>query len=693
MSITQPLGVRIYNTTLSFDQYITNTVSDLSFRSTAPGGFASATIKVRRNSPVNAPDSQKWNVPTSSASADNSSFKVTDANASNVAVGDRFWAYTTGGAVRFNGARFTVSSKSSSGGITTVGYFPASSAPIASGETVLCKAPSYFFNGSLQGYNKWILMFNRIQIVDLRTMEIVWEGRIEDPARETEKNTWTLGALGNSVFATDITAPVWYLDSDVNSWLAFAFTYSGIQSIEEDQDAQSITISLLNGDGNGFAAQSWEPAARFLKYNITKQYLGRFDGIYNGSDTTATQGRLALDMDFFPNNFNNATYPLNGAENFHFARVVGTNFTDGTFLAQVEVGNRNTTSSVTTTAGCKGILRLPRVQAQRMDRWRTLQNTGASYPDGALRVYQVVEDVLGRFLNGGHSSSGSDIPFWGYVSPYTSYVDTSNTVLMVDGWTFYDGTTAKDILDKLCDEAQTNGFWAIWESGFGATDDGFDAKARFEFTNWPNSWGYEISSQDGLAEQPDGSVEYNYVWYVWQNSDETSQPYNVTYCQQYWNSSPSSDINYSGITRGMTVKRGSGATDSDTVFNEAGQWITDNSRGTNSGSVTVKRPIMYYDRGDNSKMGGARRLDPWMIRPGKVARIYDLLPRAMMGSMPYGATLPNRILDDVLFRVTATEWSSSDGSCKLDLDQIASWDISTQIVVRGGKTKQIVVYK
>lgn len=693
MSIPQPLGVRIYSPSISFDQYVTSMVSGLSFRSTAPGGFASATIKIRRMTPINAPDSQKWTSPTSAASADNSTFKVTDANATGISVGDRFWVLTAG-ALRFNGARYTVLSKSSSGGTTTVTYFPSTSAPVASGDTVLCNAPNYFANGDLIGFNKWILLFNRIQVVDLRTMEIVWEGRIEDPARETEKNTWTIGTLGNSVYATDIKAPVYYLDSDVSSWLPYDTKASSIESVDIDDGASIIKLVGLNP--STITTSSYFPGASFEKKRATGQYYGRLDGIYDGNDNTATPGRLAINLDVFGSAFGNAiaTYPLNSSVAAqHFNRKVGTDFADGAYKFNLIFGNRNTTSNVSIAQGGNyGSLRLPRVQAQRMDRWRNLQNTGASYPNGGLRVWEVVEDVMGRFLNGGHSSSGADIPFWGSINPYTSYVDTSYQALMVYGWTFYDGATAKDILDKICNEAQTNAYWAIWESSFGGTDDSFLAKCRFEFTQWPNSWGYQISSQDGLSEQPDGTKEYNYVWYQYKDSSADTQPANqVLWSQEFWNGGVSSDVNYLQVNRGTTVVGGD--MDSNAAFNNASAWIIDNSRGSNSGSVTVKRPILYYDNGNNSNSGGARRLDPWMIRPGKVARIYDLLPRAMMNSMPYASTLPNRILDDCIFRVAAVEWSSDDNSAKLDLDEIASWDISTQIVASRGKTKTQVVYR
>lgn len=680
MSVPVPLAVRLYSAPQSFDQYITKWIENFTFRSTAPGGFVNGTFKIRWPNLGAVSDVTIWTPTTSSASTDTTSFKVTDANATNIKYGDRFWVYTTGGALRFNGERYTVIGTSSSGGITTVTYYPATPATIASGETVTAKSPLFFNDTGLIGFNKWLQVYTRIQVLDVRTGEIAWEGRLDEPAREAEKNVWTLSALGNSVYSTDIKRPMCYMDVDAESWFQEDFLLNITDLFDSlTVNGQNETIIANFHIGTIFAAHDMYNIATFRRMkDADLEDLGRIDGIFDGVDGGSTAGRLGISLSIGGQS-ESANYPLNGSSDLHFNKVVG-QFPSGVNEIHFQAGCVGG-SGVTVSSKSNGTFRLPRVQPMRIDRYGTLLNAAANYPDGAVRPYFIVEDVLGRLLNNRHRQGpNADTPYWAWVNPYTSYVDTSSgtSILLVSGLTWYDGATAKDILDKMV-EAQPNAYWAIWESGFYNTDNGFNAKARFTYELWPNSWGYRISSQDGLYEQPDASTQYNFVFYQYTDSGATSSPgSSFVYTQENWAYS-GSDMDDQNVTRAQTLKRNS-PTDSTTAFNESSTWVQNSSRAVNSGSITVRRPVLFYDSGLNGITGGARRLDPWMLRPGKNAWIYDLMPRAGLGSFPYGDTLPNRALDDTIFKVVETEYDAASNSCRMSLDQKATWSVPLQIV-------------
>jgi hypothetical protein len=703
MALPVPLGVRIYSAPLSFDLWVTKHVEGLRYRSAVPGGFMDATLRFRSYTPIDTPDVVIWNPTTSAVSADTQSFKVTDANAAPISIGDRFWAYDSGGNVRMNGDRFAVTAKSSSAGTTTVSYAPPSSSLIASGDSVICKRAASFYDSSLAGFNKMIRLFNRIQVVDLCTAEIAWEGRIEDPARETDNGTWTLGCLGTTVFATDIRRPMFYLDNKADSWLK-----SSQDGTLYTQDIDSTNNILKIGFVEGWA---WGSNAAYQDY-LRKQFIfqgpercdmegiGRFDAICNGNDNAIVNGKLGITLQArkwdnsidptAPDQRNIAQYRLTSAADFHTSRVVGSNIDDGSKHLFMAGGYFDTTGSdAVPGVSTWGSWTLPRVQAQRLDRHGNTLNTGASYPDGALKVAPIVEDVVGRFLVKGWDRSFDNNPYAGYVDENNVYIDTSNSVLMVDGWTFYDGVTAQEILQKVIDEAQPNAYWGIWESNFNATDRNIDSNCRFSFETWPASWGYQVTSVDGFTEQPNGEKAYSFVWYIYSNgyneNDLNIWSQGSKHVQTYWNRTLGSDLDLNQISRAQTIIRGS---DTDIyagsgVFTEAGQWITDNSHTVNSGQIKIARPVLVYDRGLNGPFGMARMLSPWMVRPGKLIRVMDVLPANFMNDFPYGSTTaPNRGHDNCVFRMVATEYDSDSNTTTVDLDAPPTWNVPQQIVTK-----------
>jgi hypothetical protein len=708
MTVPEALGIRIYGAPNSFDLYVTQYVSDFSYRSVVPRGFSDASFKFNRYTPIGQPDATIWTPPTSAASSDNQTFKVTDANAALINTNDRFWVYTSGGAIRMNGDRFTVTGKSSSGGTTTVSYAPASSAPIASGDVVLAKVPASFYDTNLFGFNKMIALFNRIQVIDLRTMEIAWEGRIEQPARESDKDTWTLGVKGTSAFADDIRRPMFYLDDQLDSWTKAKYpTFNLSEDTNNGREELQITfVATYPWDTSGTDTQFLRRRLTFQKIQQCDLYgIGRFDAIWNGDDGADISGKLGIAMQAEDWSGNFGTSPVDQrkiASRFissatidqKIFRAVGTGFADNAAILHMAAGYIATSGAEATVTDLltDGRWKYPRVQPQRMDRFRTRLNTAASYPDGALRPYQVVEDVLGRFLNGGHDRLIDDNPYPGYVNPYTAYVDTSSTVLMINGWTFYDGVTAAEILDKICDEAQTTAYWAIWESRFTNTDDTFQSKCDFEFVNWPNSWGYLLTSEDGITEQPSANDEYSFAWY--QYTWDTENP-GYKHIYTYWNTNLDSELDQAQITRATFLQRDQTLGDFAPAITEIRDFFTNTaSRVKNAGSIKISRPVPVFDPGVGRPYGMARMLDPWMVRPGKLGKVTDIEPKASMNDFAYGNNAPSRETDGTIFRMVGVEYDSASNTATVDLDQNQTWNIPNQIVTpKPGKPVQGPYYR
>lgn len=640
-----PLGVRIYNNfTPAMDVWVTRAVDDFSFRSSIPGGFASATITLHRPSIAGNPGS------------------------------------------------------------------------------------GYLFNADKEAFDQLARLFNRVQIVDMRSAEIVWEGRIEGPRRSSDSDTWELSCLGSAVVATDIQRPMFYIDSSIESWLQTPENWWQFQSDE----ATKVIEVRWEGNlvwpgpaGSGFAlfkALTWQRGEE------CGLHVGRYDITFASSAPAGSgnQGPQRLwnsvvvygDLFQGQDGLFDAT---NYTENIrHMRRVNDTLSSFGTTggwqmnnvrMIDIEMGVGNSASfGDYTSAPDKVVGRIanPRVQVLRLDRNGTPITTPASYPNEYVTLPQVVEDVVGRFLVAGWNqgehpgTQGGDVPWPGQVRPTDLYLDKSSPAVF-SSLTYFDGATAEQILADMMN-AQPGAYWAIWESRWGATDQSSDrnqAGFRFEWATWPASWGYQASSLDGLEEQPNGENLYNYINYKWSldttwNGTPGHKRFGVAWSQepavpisQPPNFYEGSDLNFAHVSRAITLIRDEPITAP--PGDEYNSLLSRYRKTGNSGTITIRRPIHFYDPGATSYSGGNRMVQPWEIRPGKLIKITDMMPRGMIQDHSHGQTLPPEAHDGTVWRVVATEYSSSDNSCRLELDQPQAWGLPTQIVKAGTQTGPAVV--
>ncbi|MBX6382013.1 MAG: hypothetical protein IRZ07_03415 [Microbispora sp.] len=624
-----PLGVRIYNNRqAAFDVWVTNAVDDFTFRSAVPGGFASATIRLHRPSIVASPGS------------------------------------------------------------------------------------GYLYNADKAAFDNLARLFNRVQIVDLRSAEIVWEGRIEDPRRSSDSDTWEIGCLGSSVVASDIQRPMFYIDSDINSWVQKPENF---WQFSTNEDKQVIEVRWEGNlvwpgpaGGGGGVAVLYE-ALRWGRAQECGLWIGRYDitfassapagtgnqapaRLWNSVIIEATDGSDGLDQELDATNYTQNVRHMRrlGAPLNQFGTTGGFTAEEG-FAVAIEMGvGNNSGFGDYTSAPDKVVGRIaqPRVQVQRLNRNGTRLLAPSDYPGDYVTVPQVVEDVVGRFLVGGWAAmadwtSTSGRPFSGHVRPTEAYIDASSPARFTH-LTYFDGATASQILADMMD-AQLAAYWALWESRYGATNGAGGQNERgfrFEWATWPNGWGYQASSLDGLEEQPNGEDLYNFLFYKWTQDDT----WNLTAGdKRLWTAEDGRsfegefpELAYNQLSRAITATREE-PTILDVVTSEAPQILRRYSKVKNAGTITIRRPIYFYDVGANSWSGAARMVQPWEIRPGKLIRITDLPPRGMIQDFSHGTAAPPREHDGTVFRIVATEYNSADNSCRLELDQVQTWSIPTQI--------------
>lgn len=502
-------------------------------------------------------------------------------------------------------------------------------------------------NDQMSAWSEVAQVFNRVQIVDLRSQEIAWEGRIDTIRRQTDSDTWELGCLGSMAYASDIQIPVFYIDGLISSWELGIASVSDLFTTTVNEDAQQMTFKP---SPVVWAVSHVAPVATWQKCEATGQRIGRWDITYSGRSSTA-DFRTGVDVQtpFGAATQTNVDLTAWNAALVRKSNLIITDFTS-TNAQRLRLA-MDVTGAGSATVQTSGTISLPRVQAQRVDETGAKLQTAASYPNDYVTVEQVVRDVVGRFLVGAWLFTSNNIPYHGHVGSEGIFIDTTATAQFTH-LTYYDGTTGAQVLDDMM-TAQPNAYWALWESRFGASVDGnADARFRFEWATWPLGYCYQATSIDGLEEQPDGGAVANLVSWQYPRDDDLS----FVQLEQYWDTAKENTLLRDGnVTRAVTV-RSDLPSSSVNAFARAVAYFEANQRTTNAGTLTIKRPIQAHDAGLNSNSGMSRMLDPWLIRPGKLIRITDIPPRSNSHTFAAGADA----VIDTFGRTAASGWGSAE---------------------------------
>lgn len=695
MSIPVPIAVRVYRPFgPNVNDYITKYVDDFTFRTVIPGGFASMTITLRLPSVEWTPDTITGQATASGDSSTPNYIVVPDAQAVGISVGDRGWVYTdsTLASIRFNGARLRITSMTSAFGFTNI-FFDKSRGITNTNNVLVVKRPGRLLNKPPM-VHRFAHAMNRIQLVDTRNLEIVWEGRMEEPARGTdEPNVWQISCLGSSIAASDIQRPMWYIDSSQDNWhLDVGAIVTDYWWTSEINDSNGVTCKTTWKDGSTSGGSDSEPQLlrsnnpTFLfRWELARSfalYIARFhvrikgwDSLNWSSSDADADGSLQAGVYFEKY----SDFTLEGPEDLkrfnntesEFNDVIGTDLTLTDACAvrlEQHAVSTGAADRLITTGGHNIAITFydMQVQVQRKDRFGIGLTLSSHYNHGNyVTVPMVVEDVVGRFLGRGWDLVFDNAPYPGEVRPTDCYIDTSSSKRIVQ-MVYKDGATARDILAD-CMTYQPDAYWAIWESKFrdwaylGSFGNSYsEEQFRFEWATWPRSWGYLITEFDEMEEQPSGEPLYNFVFLIYKKrqaylSNQLVDGLHISWGEGIY----SRDLDVGGFTRAITMRRDDiapepypGDDGSAEANRTADQFRRDSSRTQNKGVVTVSRPVFFFDPGDNSNNGAARMLMPWQIKPGKLAKIPPLQQES--GTLDFQTA--HTSLRDTFTRSSSSSW-------------------------------------
>jgi hypothetical protein len=460
--------------------------------------------------------------------------------------------------------------------------------------------------------------FTILDVIDTRTGDQVFFGRLDEPGRDSDGNVWSLSASGGSAHARDITSPVCYIDTSLSPWVDYEVTARQSSSTaSKDADAAvvftfprgtvlatntrvSIIDRALSDGGQHLALVRAGVVSGRTIASLTAQLVGRGGPAADaqlvslGASTTAAT----------------------------FIAQLGSHFTtlhDDAELRMLWTGGAATVADDLTWIKLSNVAVVP----TRVDRFGTELVASTHYPSTASSVlaWRIVEDVLGRFC-----------PEWDRTA---SSVDANTTA--VTQMNYADGATAEQVLDDMSVLVPSN-YWAVW---------GGDPLIgpRFRWGAWPTTIGLELDSRvDPFASSGSASEVYNRVMVRWKDVLGVSRSVTL--------SGEAPVLTAAGIVRQGMLDLGSQIGNS-TQATAAGQaWLLAHKYPTNSGSIKVRRPI--------ADMSSGRILQPWELRAGVLARVRNIEPH-----VDYLNPAPN---GETIFRVSEVTYSAANNEATLTLD-------------------------
>lgn len=525
---------------------------------------------------------------------------------------------------------------------------------------------------------EWGRLFTRVQIIDKRDAEVIWEGRVEDPVQRSDEDVWELGVLGAAVVATDVTIPFIYVDNTLEHW-------KPVEADAYDHNKEDINKTLTTrlqpsyvfNAGTQFDIWTWTGGS------ANGVSLARVTCTYNGTGPNTTQD------DFFDQILNGGIYGNLDVTSFNVAGDStkvnllpnDAQFPDG-LINQIYFSIRRNSTNYTVANGDQIIARFknPKIQAIRVGRNGSPLLTAADYSHGDfVYVRHVIEDVIGRWLvgnwdQGPYLSNGVLNSGEGSVSPRNAYVDISDTT-KITNLQFTSGATARDVLESMMG-IQTEAYWAIWASdyvsGYQVQSSTYDtSRFRFEWATWPESWNYIVSAKDGMEQQLSAEDCFSdiYVRNTFESSDEPfltpsnwTGPYpapGVT-----WDISETFQRRFSRVmfTDESSNPMPTGTDNYNLAYTEGAK----HSLPKNAGTITIRRPIYCFDSGANSSKSQMGMLEPWELKPGRLIMIQDIMPLVDAGNLSRHRVLVN---DNPGFEVNTSGWGSSGGTFVRDTAQ------------------------
>lgn len=464
-----------------------------------------------------------------------------------------------------------------------------------------------------------IQIYARMYVYDTRDGSTVWEGRLEDPGRNSSDDgqTWQVTAVGPSAHARDQTFAYIPILSNVQSFEKFGGSLSSA-TVSTSNDASSNDGVRVQFAGGISVPTSGYVAARDLSI------LNAGLSLASVAATAAGGGTGQWTMNLYAYGSSGAqlidSVLLDPSQN-PMRGVVGTDFSAGQTTVHLRMDRTGAAAAPDDNAWTMWtgvVIRTTLVDEEG--------SPVVGYSDDFVTSGQLVADLVG-----------------GYLPLYDGfYADIFDTTQQITQLSYPDGTTAFDILADLM-ALEGNVYWASWET---VPTTGL---WRFEFSQWSDEVVLEAGIEDGFDSPGSAADLYNKVLVRWTDSVGRKRTTPRT--------STVDVLTAAGLTRTGRISLGTEVGTAAAAIAAGDAFLAAHALPSQNGRLTIARPVLDVQRG--------MLVWPWEIRPGGGlirVRGIDPAPNAIAATGRDGSTL---------FRIIATSFRASDGTVELELDSDA----------------------
>jgi hypothetical protein len=467
--------------------------------------------------------------------------------------------------------------------------------------------------------NAQLAAYQPVTVVDTRSGEQVWYGRLEDPGRDSG-SVWALQAVGGSSHARDLFTPVIYNDCRNTMWRRREQKVMPGGTWEQGADNDVDSPQVFTIPKGTVVPASGRVVAIYEALSGTGQRVAvtiarHIEGITSGGLEVQFVGRNGPGAD---TNLNGQTFST--SQQTLTARL-GTEFSTLHKGVDLRIFLTGGTFTAATDTYWSEVM-LPRIIGTRVDRFGVEFTTG--YGSGAtLTPHSVVEDALGRLL-----------PEFDRAN---SVVDTSATAALSQ-MAYEDGVTAAQLFDDLMGLVPTH-YWAAWgnPNGLGPV---------FEWKPWP----LEVALPgldtrlDSFSSPSSAADLFNQVTVRYKD------PHGVSRAVTRTGACPALDA--AGLTRRGSLDLGSQVGDKAQATAAGDAFLTAHRYPTNTGTIVVTRPVVDLTSG--------RTLHPHQLRAGVLCKVANLEPAPdVLNPIANG---------DTIFRVSGVSYSAKSNAATLTLD-------------------------
>lgn len=470
---------------------------------------------------------------------------------------------------------------------------------------------------------------NKIYVYDASSPRMIaWQGYLEDQGRSADANglIWTVNAVGPVSRMKDVASTVVYVDRRVDAWrrgdvngrAGVGPPTTTLLHTDADQpdDVTAPGWRLTHNEGSTIQTGYVGAILYELIADTVDQFAGKIHVTYKMTNNDSLNRFKVGVSDTGFQTANDIAWTTTGGNTNMLITVNYAASRDVIWLAI----QRNTSTAV---AGYNSTCLLTNIVVRGTLYGLTggQDFAGANYTPDYVVASQVVKDILGRWMSGTYD---------------VAHANVTTTSFQIEQLAYSDPVHPQDIIDDLA-EIEPDYRFAVWgDTQFGGSE--------VEYVRWDSGDVLEYDAADGFSSPESAADLYTDVTVRYKDANGLLKTYKASQTLAVMQGNKRSGIVDLGGERGVTTAMAAQA---------AAAFLAEHNTSSNTGTVTVARPILNTTRG--------RMIEPHMIRPGTLLRLRQIQakPNYLGATDHNGATM---------FRVAAVDYSSNTGAAILELD-------------------------